>query len=144
MELQLIRTYYAEGTNGMLFLKGERLCYTIELPWKDNQMGISCIPEGRYQMVKRYSEKFGWHLQLKNVPERELILIHPANDALQELRGCIAPVTEITGHGKGVRSRVVFEQLKALVFEAIQKKETIFITIRAAAAINENSSEAAT
>jgi DNA-binding transcriptional ArsR family regulator len=33
-----------------------------------------------------------------NVPQLEYILIHPANDALKELQGCIAPVWLITGH----------------------------------------------
>jgi hypothetical protein len=33
-----------------------------------------------------------------NVPQLEYILIHPANDALKELPGCIAHVWLITGH----------------------------------------------
>ena len=93
MELELIRTYFPNGTNGELYHAGSRLCFTIELPWKDNHAGVSCIPEGRYALVKRYSQKFHWHLQLNAVPGRDAILIHPANNALLELRGCIAPVS---------------------------------------------------
>jgi Family of unknown function (DUF5675) len=33
--------------------------------------------------------KFGRHLQVMNVSGREYILIHPANEALRELKGCI-------------------------------------------------------
>lgn len=129
MELELHRTYFTEGTNGDLLVNGLGLCHTIELPWKDNQHNISCIPEGRYELVKRYSPKLKWHLWLKNVPNRDLILIHPYNDAMKEARGCIAPVTTITGEGKGSASRVVFEKLKAFVYPVLEKKEQVFITI---------------
>lgn len=130
MKLELIRTYYPEGTNGQLLLNGEMVCSTIELPWKNNASQISCIPEGTYALRKRYSQRFGWHLELMNVPGRQLILIHPANDALKELRGCIAPVSFLSGHGKGVQSRKAFQKLKEKVFPALEKKETVHLTIQ--------------
>jgi hypothetical protein len=43
-------------------------------------------------------------LQILNVPGREYILIHPADEALRELKGCIAPVRLLTGAGKGMCS----------------------------------------
>jgi hypothetical protein len=46
MELDLLRTYYPKGTNGSLLVNGVGLCHTIELPWKNNEQGVSCIPEG--------------------------------------------------------------------------------------------------
>ena len=52
MELELVRTYFAGGTNGDLYLKSEGLCHTIELPWKENLPGLSCIPEGKYLMTR--------------------------------------------------------------------------------------------
>lgn len=65
-------------------------CYSLELPWRDNQQGISCIPEGSYALDFEYSPKFNRHLwELKNVPDRLEIKIHPANTVV-ELRGCIA------------------------------------------------------
>ena len=103
MKLELIRTYYPEGTNGEIFLNGNRVCSTIELPWKNNAPQVSCIPEGEYVLRKRYSPRFGQHYLLINVPGRSFILIHPANDALKELKGCIAPVSFLTGAGKGVK-----------------------------------------
>ena len=132
MQFILERDYFGDGTNGDLFFQKALLCHTIELPWHDNEPAISCIPEGTYPLIKRYSEKFGWHLALKNVPRRDDILIHPANDALTELQGCIAPVSKLTDPGKGIQSRVAFEQLKAIVYEASARKEPIFITIQSA------------
>jgi hypothetical protein len=66
------------------------------------------------------------------VNDRELILIHPANDALKELRGCIAPVSILTGPGKGILSRNAFQKLVSIVFEA-QQKTTVFLTIQSKA-----------
>src|SRR5258706_11888455 len=103
MELQLFRTYAPGGTNGAIFHNGLHLVYSIELPCEDNHAGVSCIPEGRFELKKRFSFKFGWHLWVMNVPGRELILIHPANDAMKELKGCIAPVSILTGPGRGVQ-----------------------------------------
>jgi hypothetical protein len=132
MNLQLVRTYYPEGTNGNLYLKTVGICHTIELPWKENEARLSCIPEGRYELAKRYSVKFGWHLQLKNVVNRSLILIHPANDALKELKGCIAPVSCLTGAGQGTQSRIVFKKLVLFVYAALEKNEPVFLNITAA------------
>jgi len=64
-------------------------CHSLELPWRNNQRNISCIPEGVYQVRKRRSDAFGTHFHILNVPNRDLILIHEANH-VHELRGCIA------------------------------------------------------
>ncbi len=130
MELELIRTYHETGTNGMILNGGRLMMYSIELPWKDNHAQVSCIPEGRYEMVKRFSPKFHRHLLLMDVPRRNDILIHPANDALQELKGCIAPVSVITGAGKGLRSRTAHEMLIGLVYAVLDRHEHAFLTIK--------------
>ena len=130
MELELIRNCFAGGTNGHLLYNGKRICYTIELPWKNNLPRVSCIPPGRYRLAKRFSEKFGRHLQVLDVPGRQWILIHPANDALLELEGCIAPVSALTGQGKGSQSRMAFLLFTNLVYTAFARNETTFITIK--------------
>jgi hypothetical protein len=127
MELELFRTYDPEGTNGELKLV---VCNTIELPWLQNEQNVSCIPEGRYELRKRFIKKFGLHLLVVDVPDRSWILIHPANDAKTQLKGCIAPVTKLTGPGKGRDSRLANEKLKAIVLEALERKEKVFITIK--------------
>ncbi len=132
MDLQLVRTYYPDGTNGDLYLQSEGLCHTIELPWKENAPRLSCIPEGKYLLTRRYSAKYGWHMLVNNVVNRSLILVHLANDAPKELRGCIAPVSFLTGAGKGTKSRIVFEKLKKLVYAALDKNEPVFLNITAA------------
>lgn len=129
MELEIIRTYHPQGTNGALYAQGVLQCHTIELPWLDNRPQCSCIPEGRYRLKKRYSPKFREHLEVVDVPERELILIHPANNALIELRGCIAPVSMLTGAGRGTLSRVAFHWVLTLVEQAL-KHETVFLTLK--------------
>ena len=130
MVLVLTRTYFPEGTQGFLEWKGTLVCYTIELPWLENQRRISCIPEGFYILQQRYSPKFKWHLHLMNVPGRDLILIHPANDANKELLGCIAPVTKLTGKGKGSGSRKAFKKLKVLTTTAFERNEKVILKIQ--------------
>ena len=130
MILVLNRTYFLEGTQGVLEWNGTIVCYTIELPWLGNQKCISCIPEGEYVVQKRFSAKFQWHLYLKNVPGRDLILIHPANEAKTELLGCLAPVTQHTGIGKGSSSRKALKKLKALVYKALDYNEEVKIIIQ--------------
>lgn len=126
MELILFRTYYPGGTNGELYHLGTLVCYTIELPWRDNEVQRSCIPEGRYRLRRRCSKRYGWHLLVAGVPGRSLILVHPANDAGKELRGCLAPVSRLTGRGTGLQSRVAMCRLMMLA----EGKEPIYLTIK--------------
>ena len=129
MELFLYRDYHPLVTNGILVCNNSLVCYTIELPWQDNRRMVSCIPEGRYQLVERYSEKHRFHLLVKGVPDRTLILIHRANHAAKELKGCIAPVTELTAPGKGKQSARAFNGLMRLVFKSISDKEPVWLQI---------------
>ncbi|MEO7535865.1 MAG: DUF5675 family protein [Ferruginibacter sp.] len=135
LELLLHRNYYPAGTNGTLYIGGIAFCRTIELPNKNNQHGISCIPEGRYKLQKRTSEHHGEHLILLGVMGRDLILIHKANDALKELRGCIAPVTTIIGEGKGTGSKLKFDPLIKTVYAAINGGKSAYLTITKTPAI---------
>ena len=51
----------------------------LELPWKDNQRNISCIPKGRYKVVHYSSAKYPDVFEITNVPDRTAILIHSGN-----------------------------------------------------------------
>ena len=130
MELELIRTYHPKGTNGEILFNNARFCSSIELPWLHNRHQVSCIPEGKYELVIRYSHRFKWHLQLKDVKDRNLILIHPANDARKELRGCIAPVSILGSPGIGYKSRIAFSNLMGLVFPVLDRNEKVFLIIK--------------
>ncbi len=130
MELTILRSYLPQGTNGRLYINRAFQCYTIELPWLQNKPCVSCIPEGSYLLQRRYSPKYGSHLLVTNVPGRALILMHPANNALTELKGCIAPVsTLLAPPGQGTASRRALASITALVFP-VMGKELITLTIK--------------
>lgn len=113
MIIELARTYYPKWTKGLIRINDVILSNSLELPWLENQRNVSCIPEGIYPIVKRQSSRFRDHLLIKDVPDRDLILLHPANDASDELRGCIAPVMRLVGGDKGSYSKIALELLMA-------------------------------
>ena len=61
---------------------------SLELPWRNNQRRISCIPEGSYKAKKHTSPRFGKSLWLQDVPNRSEILIHRGN-FYTDILGCI-------------------------------------------------------
>lgn len=61
---------------------------TLELSWKDNQNMISCIPIGKYKVVKRYSSKYKNHFHILDVEGRSFILIHSGNFHYNT-KGCV-------------------------------------------------------
>jgi hypothetical protein len=130
MELQLRRVYFPGGTNGIISLNGIKVCNTIELPWVGNKKQVSCIPEGSYRLAQRQNQKFGWHLLLNNVPGRDWVLIHPANNAIEELQGCIAPVCLLTGQGKGLGSRAAMGRIRIVTARAFAAGEPILLNIK--------------
>lgn len=130
MELLLIRQYHEQGVNGTLSTGGQRICDTIELPWRNNQRRISCIPEGRYKLRKRFTARFGHHCRVENVPGRDAILIHSFNNALKESKGCIGPVTKQEGPGIGTSSRPALRKLMGCLSPYFDKKEPIFLIIK--------------
>ena len=93
-----------QGTFGTLEVNG-KVWHSLELPWRDNQQSISCIPSGEYEAKIRYSPSFKRNTyHIKDVKGRSYILIHGANFAgdvskgwQSHLEGCIT-----LGKGKGV------------------------------------------
>lgn len=77
-------------TFGVLLFNKHPICATLELPWKENQHEISCIPTGFYNCTYELNPKKGPCFRLQNVSNRDGILIHAANE-VHELKGCIAP-----------------------------------------------------
>ena len=116
MVIELQRLYRDGWTDGMIFIKGVLLCRSIELRWANNERNVSCVPEGVYPVAIIQHPKFGECLQINGVKGRSGILVHLANDAQKELRGCIAPVFSLSGNGKGQYSRLalsyIIENLK--------------------------------
>lgn len=78
-----------DRTFGVLHLPN-RTFFTLELPWRDNNKDLSCIPAGLYQCTFSYSPHFDKKTYLlTGVKDRTSIRIHSANFPA-ELKGCIA------------------------------------------------------
>jgi hypothetical protein len=122
--LTIERTYHEHGTNGEIRLDNGRISFCIELPWKNNQRNVSCIPEGVYRL-KKHTRSSGYRksILVEGVQGRSGILFHPANYALKELRGCIAPVSELDSPGIGWSSRKAMNQLIQEVYSALNEGE---------------------
>jgi len=69
-----------QGTEGILVVDDFN-CKTLELPWRNNQPQISCIPAGEYNVEIRLSNKYGRIYWVRKVPDRTYILIHSGNFA---------------------------------------------------------------
>ena len=105
-----------EGTFGSLILDDGWSCVTGELPWKNNQSNISCIPVGTYLVQWLYSPKHnGYCYHLIDVPNRGSIEIHSGNFCgdvekgyKSDVLGCILPgqVIEDIGGQTGVTNSV--------------------------------------
>jgi len=70
-----------QGTFGRLDARGLTL-FAGELPWRDNQRGISCIPVGTYRVDWIYAGAWRggrWVYLLHGVQGRSSILIHSGN-----------------------------------------------------------------
>lgn len=127
--LMLKRTYYQEGTNGVITMDGVLLCYSIELPWRNNKQRISCISEGRYLLTKKVFSKHGEQIAIPHVIGRSAILIHSGNNAMRDLQGCIAPVSTLSGIGRGVASRKALTHLKSVVYAYWDQGYSVYLHI---------------
>lgn len=73
----------------------------LELPWKDNERRVSCIPKGLYDVEKFNSPTFGNVFLYQEVPNRDMIEMHPGNYH-SDVLGCQLPgegFTDIDGDG---------------------------------------------
>ena len=81
--------HYPDCTVGRLWY-GNFQCFTLELPWLNNEKNISCIPSGTYKYFKRESNRNGNVIQLIDVPDRSYIQLHKGNFT-RSIEGCILP-----------------------------------------------------
>ena len=94
MKMLIIRSganqHQTIGTGTILNNLGRKIFEfkTLELPFLNNKVGISCIPPGYYKVEKRQSDKFGSHFHIKDVAGRSMILIHIGNYH-RNTSGCI-------------------------------------------------------
>lgn len=127
--LELIRSPSgSQGTLGQIISGNKRLCYTLELPWKNNVKRVSCIPAGSYLCEMRRSPKFGPVYEVTGVPNRSNILLHTGNWAgdvglnfRSDVLGCIV-LGLYAGVLKGQRAVFVSRPAVTALQEAMASK----------------------
>jgi hypothetical protein len=76
---------------------------SIELPWRNNQHMISCVPAGVYETQIVWFARLNLNVyELLNVPNRTSCLIHPANWAGDTAMGFHTDLEGCTGLGYGI------------------------------------------
>lgn len=128
IQFRLNRTdYEPEQTLGELTVikEGEPEYHfkTLELPWKDNQSNISCIPKGEYPVKHRTSEKYKEHFIVENTEPRKYILIHSGNFN-HHTKGCILLGTKYRDINNDGLLDVINSKLAMQVLKDICKDET--------------------
>jgi len=75
---------------GSFLVNGKEICKTMELPWRENQRSISCIPAGVYDVIKQppKADRPYPYFRFTSVPGRSGILIHKIT-YVSGLKGCI-------------------------------------------------------
>ena len=106
------RTEHKHYTSGEWYLPDGQIIYTLELPWRQNQIGKSCIPNGVYTVDRDHTGKQRWYrFRNEQTAPRTHIEIHPAS-RLSHLKGCIAPCFDIRG-GSRTSDPIAVDSLKA-------------------------------
>jgi|ERR1017187_76140 hypothetical protein len=124
-----------DGTFGMLNVDTGESWHSLELPWRNNDHGTSCIPSGVYTCHWINSPKHGPCYEVMNVPNRSMVEIHSANFAgdvalgkQSQLLGCIAlgkEVGEMTGQQAILNSKLAVAQ-----FEQCMDQQDFELTIK--------------
>jgi hypothetical protein len=74
-------------TNGILTLPDGYEIETLERPWLDNMVSISCIPSGHYKFKRDTHGRFQW-FRVLDVPNRTHIEFHQGSKP-KHSEGCI-------------------------------------------------------
>lgn len=81
--------YDTDGSYGVLIRDdGFPWLLTLEDEQRQNQRGVSAIPEGIYTVVRTVTPKHGECFMVTGVPDRSAILIHSGNSE-KDTEGCI-------------------------------------------------------
>lgn len=67
---------------------GTKLCFTLELAWRNNLNEISALPPGQYEGFARTDGNRGWRIELTGTGNRKNIQIHIGNRPKDTI-GCI-------------------------------------------------------
>lgn len=129
MELSVTRDIFSPNfTLGKFFIDGKQEYFTVERPFLNgaNTPETTCILPGKYEVVITESPHFERPMpRLLDVPQRNGILIHPANYA-SELKGCIAIGLQRTKDGVGA-SQVAFTDFFEKLRESLAQDKVLII-----------------
>lgn len=97
MKLKQYRWYRPLATYGNVYVVNDVdkiifECKSLELPWKNNNRGVSCIPEGKYTVIKEgpTPRRPYIYFRVLDVPGRSGILWHPGTYT-SHIKGCTLP-----------------------------------------------------
>ncbi len=82
----LIRSYLSDKTVGVMSHNSTKF-KTLELPWLNNKVNESCIPEGTYLVNRDKTGRYQYYA-IQNVTNRTYIEMHIAT-RVSHLLGCI-------------------------------------------------------
>lgn len=128
-ELQIYRIIHRpDGTFSIVMVDQYPICLSVERPWLNNQIGISCIPTGQYLCKRVNSPKFGNTFEVTGVSGRTAILFHSGN-VDDDSHGCIILGENFepwkTGQLSLASSKVAFDQFMREMSKQDQFKLTI-------------------
>jgi len=113
---------------GELFIDNVFFCYTLEDKIRDVKIKHqTCIPEGKYEVVMNFSQRFKTVLPLLlNVPNFEGIRIHAGN-TIEDTSGCILLGTSVSG-SLLLHSKVAIAKFLPILKSAL-RKDKVYITV---------------
>ncbi|WP_026969314.1 DUF5675 family protein [Algoriphagus terrigena] len=130
MKFLLTREYWPGGTNGSLSYNGKILCATAELPSACFHPSMACLPEGVYELDLVQSSSEQQIAVFQNSGSHKSKIPRKAELGLTQLHRNIVLVSEITGEGRGVPGREVFQNLTSLIGQTLGKGEKATLEIR--------------
>lgn len=125
-----------EGTFGKIHTPQGRVFFSGELPWKENQANISCIPAGRYKCEWAWSPRFKRKLySIFPVPSRSGIRAHAANfmgnrslGLKSQLNGCLSLGKKL-GHLDGQKA-ILLSVVAMREFEKLMEYKPFILVIK--------------
>lgn len=115
-----------ECTYGVMHVNGFPRFVTLELPWRNNERNVSCIPVGSYECSQFRSRKYGSTIRVNSVPERSGIIFHVGNFP-EDTRGCVLVGTGFSTY----RGSAIIESKRAMenFREMLRSEKNINLTV---------------